>query len=123
MFIDNLFQQGGAEHSGDCTQRSYTLVLEAESDQLSVPAEFRFELLTKLSFESCTVVAIWYLFTYFTLFSSWHRAKPSTLNRTSQSVRTECQTDSFRYLKLCCIYFWKLVSHPYEGHEHLPHEN
>ena len=30
---------GGAEHSGDCTQRSYPLVLEAESDQLCVPAE------------------------------------------------------------------------------------
>ena len=28
--------QGGAEHSGDCTQRSYPLVLEAESDQLCV---------------------------------------------------------------------------------------
>ena len=34
------FQQGGAEHSGDCTQRSYPLVLEAESDQLCVPALF-----------------------------------------------------------------------------------
>ena len=33
-------QQGGAEHSGDCTQRSYPLVLEAESDQLCVPALF-----------------------------------------------------------------------------------
>ena len=32
--------QGGAEHSGDCTQRSYPLVLEAESDQLCLPAEF-----------------------------------------------------------------------------------
>ena len=31
--------QGGAEHSGNCTQRSYPLVLEAESDQLCVPAE------------------------------------------------------------------------------------
>ena len=31
-------QQGGAEHSGDCTQRSYPLVLEAEPDQLCVPA-------------------------------------------------------------------------------------
>ena len=30
--------QGGAEHSGNCTQRSYPLVLEAESDQLSAPA-------------------------------------------------------------------------------------
>ena len=28
----------GADHSGDCTQRSYPLVLEAESDQLCVPA-------------------------------------------------------------------------------------
>ena len=34
--------QGGAEHSGDCTQRSYPLVLEAESDQLCVPAKFGF---------------------------------------------------------------------------------
>ena len=34
--------QGGAEHSGNCTQRSYPLVLEAESDQLCVPAEFCF---------------------------------------------------------------------------------
>ena len=32
--------QGGAEHSGNCTQRSYPLVLEAESDQLCVPALF-----------------------------------------------------------------------------------
>ena len=31
--------QGGAEQSGNCTQRSYPLVLEAESDQLCVPAE------------------------------------------------------------------------------------
>ena len=35
-----LYLQGGAEHSGDCTQRSYPLGLEAESDQLCVPAEF-----------------------------------------------------------------------------------
>ena len=33
-----IFKQGGAEHSGDCTQRSYPLVLEAEPDQLCVPA-------------------------------------------------------------------------------------
>ena len=31
-------QHGGAEHSGDCTQRSYPLVPEAEPDQLCVPA-------------------------------------------------------------------------------------
>ena len=32
------FPQGGAKHSGNCTQRSYPLVLEAETDQLCVPA-------------------------------------------------------------------------------------
>ena len=37
--------QGGAEHSGDCTQRSYPLVLEAESD---LPAKIGFQLLIKL---------------------------------------------------------------------------
>ena len=31
-------KQGGAEHSGDCTQRSYPPVLEPESDQLCAPA-------------------------------------------------------------------------------------
>ena len=31
-------QRGGAEHSGDSTQQSYPLVVEAESDQLYVPA-------------------------------------------------------------------------------------
>ena len=31
-------QQGGAEHSGDCTQRSYPLVPEAGPDQPCVPA-------------------------------------------------------------------------------------
>ena len=36
FLVSNL--QGGAEHSGNCTQRSYPLVLEAESDQLCVPA-------------------------------------------------------------------------------------
>ena len=38
--VNHFISQGGAEHSGDCTQRSYPLVLEAESDQLCVPAEF-----------------------------------------------------------------------------------
>ena len=33
-------EAGGAEHSGDCTQRSYPLVLEAEPGQLCVPAGF-----------------------------------------------------------------------------------
>ena len=33
-----IMLQGGAEHSGDCTQRSYPLVLEAESDHFCVPA-------------------------------------------------------------------------------------
>ena len=70
-------------------------------------------------------------------FPTWQRAKPSTLVTfystrlsqsghmfiwTSHSVRTEIQTGSFRYLTLCYIYFWKLVSHPYGGPEHLPHE-
>ena len=32
-------RQGGAEHSGDCAQRSYPPVLEAEPDQLCVPAK------------------------------------------------------------------------------------
>ena len=45
--------QGGAEHSGDCTQRSYPLVLEAESDQLCVPAEFGLNCWT-----SCHVAAL-----------------------------------------------------------------
>ena len=45
--------QGGAEHSGDCTQRSYPLVLEAESDQLCVPAEFGLNCWT-----SCPFVAL-----------------------------------------------------------------
>ena len=36
--LPSFFMQGGAEHSGDCTQRSYPLVLEAEPDQLRVPA-------------------------------------------------------------------------------------
>ena len=36
--VFNFVEQGGAEHSGDCTQRSYPLVLEAEPDQLCVPA-------------------------------------------------------------------------------------
>ena len=44
-------QQGGAEHSGDCTQRSYPLVLEAESDQLCVPAFFTFGYGQRLSQE------------------------------------------------------------------------
>ena len=34
-------QQGGAEHSGDCTQRSYPLVLEAEPDQLCTCLNFK----------------------------------------------------------------------------------
>ena len=38
LFTLFQFKQGGAEHSGNCTQRSYPLVLEAESDQLCVPA-------------------------------------------------------------------------------------
>ena len=33
-----MFKQGGAEHSGDCTQRSYPLVPEAGPDQPCVPA-------------------------------------------------------------------------------------
>ena len=37
-FIRCADKQGGAEHSGNCTQRSYSLVLEAEPDQLCVPA-------------------------------------------------------------------------------------
>ena len=35
---ENKKQQGGAEHSGDCTQRSYPLVPEAGPDQPCVPA-------------------------------------------------------------------------------------
>ena len=37
-FCFHFAEQGGAGHSGDCTQRSYPLVLEAEPDQLCVPA-------------------------------------------------------------------------------------
>ena len=64
----------GAEHSGNCTQRSYPLVLEAESDQLCVPAISTSTLfllqwhgakpiipktiLHRLRF--CTVFAIWF---------------------------------------------------------------
>ena len=65
MFTDNLFQQGRAAPLAYCTQRSYCHRWEGEADHLPVPAKHRFELLTKLSFESCTVAAIWYLFTYF----------------------------------------------------------
>ena len=38
VYIIPVQAGGGAEHSGNCTQRSYPLVLEAESDQLCVPA-------------------------------------------------------------------------------------
>ena len=48
-----ILVQGGAEHSGDCTQRSYPLVLEAESDQLCVPAKFGLNCWT-----SCPVAAL-----------------------------------------------------------------
>ena len=42
---------------------------------------------------------------YFILLSSWHGAKPRTLNRTSISVRTEIQTGSVRFVRLIYIYF------------------
>ena len=62
------------------------------------------------------------VFLYFILFPSWHGAKPRTLNRTSISVRTEIHTGSVRYVTLIYLYFRKMVSPPYGGLEHLPHE-
>ena len=82
--------------------------------------------------------------TCFFNFPTWHRAKPRTLQESfvlldlnvstrlsqsggmlfwiSHSVRTEIQTGLFRFLTLFYIYFWALVSPPYGGPEHLPHE-
>ena len=70
--------QGGAEQSGNCTQRSYPLVLEAESDQLCVPAELCLNCWTSCLFQFLQSVLVngkglsqvpqhqFFIFTHFT---------------------------------------------------------
>ena len=64
-----------------------TVHADITADHRDVPAEIQFELLTKLFFTPAPLSQSG-IYSFY-LFSSWHRAKPRTLTRTSHSVRTE----------------------------------
>ena len=110
MSIDNLFQQGAQAHCGYLCQRSYSTMGEAEIDHLRVPAS---RIATGQA-QNRQVDFLVFMYGYRNLqfiLAFW----------TLPSVRTVIQIWFSQVLRLIYIY-WKLVSDPYGGLEHLPHE-